>query len=60
MAVGVALALSGLLSGACGPGRVPAGQPAVVTITAGGMAALEQEFNQAAGHPRALLLISPT
>lgn len=57
---GVAVVLAGLATGSCGPGRVPAGQPDLVTISEAGMAAIREEFNQVAAQPRALLLISPT
>ena len=39
---------------------VPAGQPPLVTLEPASMAALQQDFNQAVGAVRIIVLLSPT
>lgn len=49
--------LANLLAGG---GEPPAGQPAMVTLTADNFATLPKQFNEASGSVRVILLMSPT
>jgi hypothetical protein len=44
----------------CGPGRTPAGQPPLATVTPDAIDAMRTAFNQAADETRVILLLSPT
>lgn len=60
-AVGAVAVVVTLLSvGACGPGTAPAGQPPMVALTHQTLEAVRQQFNQAADQTRVVLLLSPT
>jgi hypothetical protein len=51
----------GALTIACGPGRTPAGQAALVALGAErGLDPVSQPFNAAADDDRVILLLSPT
>ena len=61
----IAIAVVGLLlAGAgyryLGTHHVPAGQPALVTLDAGSIDAVRQDFNRAANETRIIVLLSPT
>ena len=59
--IGSAVLLAGALSvGACGPGRAPAGQPALAVLTDPTLETIRLQFNQAADQTRVVLLLSPT
>ena len=55
-----ALLITALSINACGPGTPPAGQPAMVVLTAQTLEMVRQEFNRAADQTRVVLLLSPT
>jgi hypothetical protein len=57
--IAVAIVTVSLAAG-CGPGRSPAGQPPVQTVTAQVMDTLKADFNRAAEQTRVVLLLSPT
>ena len=45
---------------ACGPGKAPGGQPAMTALTASTLEELREQFNEAVGQTRVVLLLSPT
>jgi hypothetical protein len=49
-----------LIAIACGPGTSPSGQPAMMTITEANFETLRQQFNDAKGGTRVIVLLSPT
>jgi hypothetical protein len=56
----VTLLLAAAAYGYFGTHRVPAGQPALVTIEAGSLDSLRHDFNRASGETRIIVLLSPT
>ena len=57
----LALVVSAAMSAACGPGKAPAGQAGLVTLSAQtALDPVKQPFNAAAGEHRVILLLSPT
>lgn len=60
VAFGATALVSLWAASACGPGAPPAGQPAMVTLTAQTMGAVRQEFNGTSDRTRVVLLLSPT
>jgi hypothetical protein len=56
----VALVLAAAAYRYFGTHRVPAGQPALVTIEAGSIDSLRRDFNRASNDTRIIVLLSPT
>jgi hypothetical protein len=56
----VALSLAAAAYRYFGTHHVPAGQPALMTIDAGSIDSLRQEFNRASSETRIIVLLSPT
>jgi len=57
LAILVFLAISGLLGGR---GKVPPGQPALVSLNPSSLADLRRDFNAATDQTRVVLLLAPT
>lgn len=58
--IGLLLLGAAAMGAGCGPGRTPAGQPPLATITPDAIDAMRTAFNQAADETRVILLLSPT
>ena len=54
------LATAVAVTGACGPGTTPAGQPPMAAITRESVESLREAFNQTSDQTRVILLLAPT
>ena len=57
LAIFVFLAISGLLGGR---GKVPQGQPALVSLNPSNLTDLRREFNASSNQARVVILVAPT
>ena len=57
---GLVVAAVVAVSGACGPGTAPVGQPPMAVITRDSVESLREAFNHTSDQTRVILLLSPT